>query len=71
MPHNVCTYYSHPPMDFVHEDAYFLVFNPRPDLSYDESSHILGGIADEGENTPGLSVERLLALELGALYRRR
>ena len=77
LPHNVCTYYSHPPRDVLHEGAYFLVFNPRPDLRFDESSHTLRGTArgagpaDDGEEMAGPSVERLLAMKLGALYRRR
>ncbi len=76
LPHNVCTYYSHPPRDVLHEDAYFLVFNPRPDLRYDESSHTLrstaraGVTVDGGEETAVLTVERLLVLQLGALYHR-
>ena len=76
LPHNVCSYYSHPPpKEEMRPGSYLLVFHPRSDIIYDESSGRLfwdhdGRVPDVAAFPGGgLLVEPIFSAELGSLYR--
>ena len=76
LPHNVCSYYTHPPpKKEMRAGGYLLIFHPRSDIIYDESSGRLfwdhsGEVPDVAAlREGGLLVEAIFSDELGSLYR--